>query len=400
MKQTELLAPAGDLNRLKTAIDFGADAVFLGGKSYSLRARASNFEISDIQEAVEYAHKFNKKVYVTVNMIFHKEDLKGLKEYLILLDSIGVDAIIVASYYVIKLAKEVTKNMEIHLSTQLSATNSYALEFYKQLGVDRVVLARECSLQDVIMINEKSILPTEVFIHGGMCVNISGRCTLSNYMTLRDANRGGCAQSCRWKYEVFDQHKKAIHDEEVLFSMSSKDLNATDVLEQLVDHNVASLKIEGRMKSEYYLATVVSSYRMFLDNINTMDSKTLIQKTHEELAKAENRPTFSGFYNERPNEHGHLYGVNGAGVTQEFLGIVLSYDQETRMATFQVRNHFDVDTTCEVFGPHHEPFQFVVTTIVNSDNEQVERVYKPMEIIKLHIPIKVDEGDFVRKIKK
>ncbi len=400
MKQTELLAPAGDLNRLKTAIDFGADAVFLGGKSYSLRARASNFEISDIQEAVEYAHKFNKKVYVTVNMIFHKEDLQGLKEYLILLDSIGVDAIIVASYYVIKLAKEVTKNMEIHLSTQLSATNSYALEFYKQLGVDRVVLARECSLQDVIMINEKNILPTEVFIHGGMCVNISGRCTLSNYMTLRDANRGGCAQSCRWKYEVYDQHKNAIHDEEVLFSMSSKDLNATDVLEQLVDHKVASLKIEGRMKSEYYLATVVSSYRMFLDNINTMDSKTLIKNTHEELAKAENRPTFSGFYNARPNEHGHLYGVNGAGVTQEFLGIVLSYDQETKMATFQVRNHFDVDTTCEVFGPHHEPFQFVVSTIINSDNEQVERVYKPMEIIKLHIPIKVDDGDFVRKMKK
>lgn len=400
MKKIELLAPAGDLSRFKTAIDFGADAVFFGGKSYSLRARASNFEIVDIEEAVKYAHQYNRKAYVTVNMIPHKEDLIGLKQYIMTLDKIGVDAIIVASYYVVTLAKEVVTNMEIHLSTQLSATNSHALKFYKKLGVDRVVLARECNIDDIQLINEKNVLETEVFIHGGMCVNISGRCTLSNYMTLRDANRGGCAQSCRWKYECYDETMKSVHDNEILFSMSSKDLNATPVLKQLVKSNVTSLKIEGRMKSEYYLATVVSAYRMFLDSLDVEDIDDLIKKTNDELAKAENRPTFSGFYQSIPDEHGHLYGKNGAGVTQEFLGVVLEYDETTQMAKFQVRNHFEVGTSCEAFGPSHRPIVFEVTHIINSDNEHVNRVYKPMEVIKLKIPYKVDNGDFIRKIVK
>jgi len=398
MSKVELLAPAGDLNRFKTAVDFGADAVFLGGKSYSLRARASNFELEDIEEAVKYADKFKRKAYVTVNMIPHKEDLVGLQEYIIQLDEMGVDAIIVASYYVVTLAKKVVKNMEVHLSTQLSVTNSKAMEFYKRLGVDRVVLARECNVDDITLINKKNILETEVFIHGGMCVNISGRCTLSNYMTLRDANRGGCAQSCRWKYECYDENMDPVFDQEVLFSMSSKDLNATNVLKQLVDSNVSSLKIEGRMKSEYYLATVVSSYRMFLDDMNQEDIGLLINKTNHELSKAENRPTFSGFYEKTPDESGHLYGINGAGVTQEFLGVILEYEPSTQMATFQVRNHFKLGTQCEVFGPKHKPIIFEVSEMIDSENKVVNRVYKPMEVIQLKIPYDVQPGDFVRKI--
>ncbi len=400
MNQLELLAPAGDLNRLKTAIDYGANAVYLGGKSYSLRARASNFEIEDIAEAVKYARSKGAKVFVTVNMIPHEEDLTGLKEYLKTLDSIGVDAVIVASYHVVELVKEHTKNMEVHLSTQLSATNSHALAFYKQLGVNRVVLARECSLTDIKAINEKNILPTEVFIHGGMCVNISGRCTLSNYMTLRDANRGGCAQSCRWKYACFDQDMNKVSDDLILFSMSSKDLNATPILSELIDANVMSLKIEGRMKSEYYLATVVGAYRKFIDGFKSNDRSCLIQKTMVELTKAENRPTFSGFYQNKPNEKGHLYGVNGAGVTQEFLGVVLSYDKKQQIASMQVRNHFEVGMMCEVFGPNHENLQFVVTEIYDSNEEQVNRVFKPMEVVKIKVPFEVQEKDFIRKIKK
>lgn len=398
MNKIELLAPAGDLNRLKTAIDFKADAVYLGGKSFSLRARASNFEMQDIQEAVLYAHARGAKVFVTVNMIPHKEDLEGLEEYLIQLNKMGVDAVIVASYYVAQLTKEVTNNMEVHLSTQLSATNANAIKFYQQLGVDRVVLARECSLDDVRLINQQEILPTEVFIHGGMCVNISGRCTLSNYMTLRDANRGGCAQSCRWKYECYNQDKEPTFDSDVLFSMSSKDLNATNVLKQLVEAGVTSLKIEGRMKSEYYLATVVGAYRKFLDSIDLVDEATLIENTMAELAKAENRPTFSGFYEGIPDHHGHLYGVNGAGVTQEFLGVILNYDKSTNMATMQVRNHFETDMLCEVFGPNHDNQQFRVTSIINSDGESVNRVYKPMEIVQIAIPFEVNAKDFIRKI--
>jgi putative protease len=398
MNKIELLAPAGDLNRLKTAVDFKADAVYLGGKSFSLRARASNFEMEDIQEAVLYGHKHGSKVFVTVNMIPHKEDLEGLKEYLIQLNAMGVDAVIVASYYVVELSKRVAPTMEVHLSTQLSATNAYALKFYQSLGVDRVVLARECSVDDIRLINQQEILPTEVFIHGGMCVNISGRCTLSNYMTHRDANRGGCAQSCRWKYECYNKEKEPAFDKDVLFSMSSKDLNATNVLKQLVDAKVTSLKIEGRMKSEYYLATVVGAYRKFLDSIDTVDEQTLIQQTNEELSKAENRPTASGFYEGKPDNTGHLYGVNGSGVTQEFLGIILEYDHLTKMATLQVRNHFEKGMQCEVFGPNHDTKQFTVTSIINSNKELVNRVYKPMEIIQIEIPFEVEAKDFMRKI--
>lgn len=398
MHNIELLAPAGDLKRFKTAVDFKADAVYLGGKSFSLRARASNFEMEDIREAIRYAHQHNTKVFITVNMIPHKEDLEGLCEYLIELDNMGVDAVIVASYYVVTLAKEVAKNMEVHLSTQLSATNAHALKFYEQLGVDRVVLARECSLDDIRLINKQEILPTEVFIHGGMCVNISGRCTLSNYMTNRDANRGGCAQSCRWKYECYNQKKQPVFDQEVLFSMSSKDLNATNVLGQLIDSGVTSLKIEGRMKSEYYLATVVDAYRKFIDGVGHVDEETLINNTMKELSKAENRPTFSGFYEGTPYNKGHLYGINGAGVTQEFLGIIMEYDKATNMATLQVRNHFESGMLCEIFGPNHQTKQFTVTTIINSENEKVNRVYKPMEIIQLEIPFEVDPKDFMRKI--
>ncbi len=398
MNRPELLAPAGDINRLKTAIDYGADAVYLGGKSFSLRARASNFEIKDMIEAVRYAKLYQSKVFVTVNMIPHKEDLIGLKDYLKTLEAIGIDAVIVASYYVAELAKGFTKNMEVHLSTQLSATNSYALAFYKELGVDRVVLARECSLSDVREISSKNILPTEVFIHGGMCANISGRCTLSNYMTLRDANRGGCAQSCRWKYECFDEEMNKLSDEHVLFSMSSKDLNATPVLKELIETNVVSLKIEGRMKSEYYLATVVGAYRKFIDGHKIKNIDELIQSTMNELNKAENRLTFSGFYLKKPDREGHLYGVNGSGVTQEFLGTVLNYDADQQLATIQVRNHFEVGMTCEVFGPNHENLQFVVSEIFDSEEEKVHRVYKPMEIVKVKIPFVVEIKDFVRKI--
>ncbi len=398
MNKVELLAPAGDLKRLKTAVNFGADAVYLGGKSYSLRARASNFQRQDIIDAVNYAHAHHKKVFVTINMIFHEEDLEGLRAYLIDLDEIGVDAIIVASYYVVKLALEVTQSMEIHLSTQLSATNAHALTFYKKLGADRVVLARECSLVDVQQINAKQILPTEVFIHGGMCANISGRCTLSNYMTYRDANRGGCAQSCRWKYEVYDQDQQKFKETATLFSMSSKDLNATPILKELLEAKVASLKIEGRMKSEYYLATVVSAYRMLIDKMNSMNHADLVEQVNHELSKAEGRETFTGFYERVPDAGGHLYEANGAGVMQVFLGVVLGFDAQTSMATMQVRNHFDVGTTIEIFGPKHENFTADVTTIIDSEGEIVQRVYKPMEIIQIKLPFSVDAGDFIRKV--
>ncbi len=398
MNKIELLAPAGDLDRLKTAVLFGADAVFIGGKQFSLRSRASNFDLDTIQQAVKFAHQHNSRVHVTVNMIPHRDDLFGLDEYLIALDTIGVDAIIVASVYILKRAKALTKNLEIHVSTQYSITNSKTIDFYKKLGADRVVLARENTLSELKLLKEQSSLPLEVFIHGGMCVNYSGRCTLSNYMTLRDANRGGCAQSCRWKYEIFDQDI-AISDEKVLFSMSSKDLNAMDVLPDLIEMGIASLKIEGRMKTEYYIATIVSAYRRAIDDLylGTLEKDDVVSAAKRELLNAENRETFSGFYLSQPNRSGHLYGVNGANVNQNFVAKVLSYDIDTHLATLEIRNHFSKDDALEAFGPHLRPTSFVSTKMINSENELTNRFFKPMEIVTLEIPFVVSEGDFIRK---
>ncbi len=248
MKKIELLAPAGDLERLKTAIRYGADAVYLGGKQFSLRSRASNFDLKEIREGVEFANQYGAKIHVTVNIVPHDEDLAGVEEYLKQLEEIGVTAIIVASVSIMEIAKRVAPKLEVHVSTQQSSTNSAAVAFYEQLGVDRVVLARECSMDQIEQIVRHSNVDIEAFIHGGMCVNYSGRCTLSNWMTLRDANRGGCAQSCRWKYHVYEKDK-LISDLECLFSMSSKDLLAVEYVGRMIKAGVTSLKIEGRMKS-------------------------------------------------------------------------------------------------------------------------------------------------------
>lgn len=398
MNQIELLAPAGDLLRLKTAILFGANAVYIGGKRFSLRSRASNFDLDTIKEAVEFAHSHNAKVFVTVNMIPHDEDLEGLDEYLLALDNLNVDAVIVASSAIMQRARKLNLKLEVHISTQYSITNASTIDFYKQNGADRVVLARENSLDELEALMKKTSLPIEVFIHGGMCVNYSGRCTLSNYMTLRDANRGGCAQSCRWKYEVIED-AEVISDEDTLFSMSSKDLNAIEVLPELMELGVASLKIEGRMKTEYYIATVVSAYRRAIDALYLgEDRETVINRAKRELKYAENRETFSGFYQSQPTVFGHLYGVNGAGVNQNFIGVVLDYDKETQLATVQIRNQVSSDDELEVFGPHTSPVSFYPTDMKDSDQTETNRFYKPMEKVTFKIPYPVEANDFIRKI--
>ena len=262
----ELLAPAGDLARAKLAIRYGADAVYLGGQSYSLRSRASNFTMEDIEEACRFAKDHGARIHVTVNMIPHEEDFEGLIEYLQKLESYGVTAIIAASPSVHALAYQYAPKLERHCSTQMSVTNLAAAEYLKDaLHLDRVVLARECSMEDIRDIARHCSIETEAFIHGGMCVNYSGRCTLSNRMTLRDANRGGCAQSCRWNYHLFEDGCEITEDQ--LFTMSSRDLSVSQYMYELMDAGVASLKIEGRMKTEYYVASIVSGYRLLIDEI-------------------------------------------------------------------------------------------------------------------------------------
>lgn len=397
MSKIELLAPAGDLQRAKTAIRYGADAVYLGGKRFSLRSRASNFDLPDIAEAVVFATLHNAKIFVTVNIIPHDEDLDGLADYVSELEQIGVSALIVASAYIASVCRKTAKKMEVHLSTQQSITNSAAVEFYKKLGVDRVVLARETSMADIRSIVTTCQLPIEVFIHGGMCVNYSGRCTLSNEMTLRDANRGGCAQSCRWKYRLYDQGVE-ISDPDELFSMSSKDLNAVRYVADLIEAGVTSLKIEGRMKSAYYIACVVDAYRKLIDAYETNGSISdeLIRSTEKNLKLAENRATADGFYRHVPKSSHHLYSINGSGITQDFLGSVKQVNTDGSVLV-EVRNNFKTGQILEVFSPLKEIRQFTVGTIINSQDSEITVANKPMEWVRIAIPFTVEVDDFIRR---
>ncbi len=401
MKKPELLSPAGDLERLKTAVRFGANAVFIGGKKFSLRSRASNFEIADIAEGVAFAHAHGATVHVTTNMILHNEDWEGAEEYLQQLEAAGVDAIICASLSFATLAKKVAPKLEVHLSTQVSTLNLKSIAFFKKMGVDRIVLARELTLEEIEHVVKHSPLPIEVFIHGGMCMSYSGRCMLSNHMTLRDANRGGCAQSCRWKYRMYDQDTP-IHKEDCLFSMSSKDMVAAKFIPALIDMGVASFKIEGRMKSQYYVANVVKVYRTLIDQYceqNFESVEALIERCEGELQKAENRKTASGFFQGHPGAKDHLYGINGAGVIQDYVAQVLEYDAASETALIEVRNHFTVGTKMEVLSPYTNDQVFEVTQLVDELGETVEVANKPMQRLRMKTALPLVPYDMLRKAK-
>ncbi len=396
MKKVELLAPAGDLEKLKIALLYGADAVFLGGRKFSLRARASNFDIADIKKAVAFAHGLGKKVYVTTNIFPHQDDLPGLVDYLKTLEAIGVDAVICASAAVIDAARTHT-DLEIHVSTQQSITNSKAADFWVKRGVKRVVLAREVSIGELEKLIPKTLAQTEVFIHGGMCVSYSGKCTLSNTMTDRDANRGGCAHSCRWNYDLFDGDEKLNRD--IPFSMGSKDLQTVRYVSKLIDLGVDSLKIEGRMKSIHYIATVVRTYRKLIDDI-TGEIDVDIPKYLLEIKKAENRLSSFGFMEGMTGIDQQLYNLRSEQPTQEFVGLVHDYDEKTKTATIEQRNHFKSGETLEVLSPNFEPVSFIATDMVNAKGEKVSIARHPKERLRLHIPFPVAKYDMLRKVKK
>jgi putative protease len=395
MKKPELLAPAGDLEKLKIAYTYGADAVFIGGKKFSLRARASNFDIPQIKEACDFAHSLGKKLYITTNILPHNDNLEGLAEYLKELESVGVDAIICASPVIIETAKKET-NLEIHISTQLSSTNHQSVNFWKEEGITRVVLARELTKEELYELRQNTEADLEVFIHGGMCVSYSGRCTLSNNMTDRDSNRGGCAHSCRWNYDLFDGESKLNND--IHFSMSSKDLQTVRHISDLIDIGIDSLKIEGRMKSIHYVATVVSTYRKLIDDI-TDDYEVDLPKYLLEIKKAENRLTSHGFMQGMTTINEQLYNMRSENPTQEFIGIVRDYDEENFIATIEQRNHFTPGCAVEVFSPNFDPMQFRVEEIKDMNDEILDAARHPKQLLKVFIPFKVSPFDMLRKIK-
>ena len=398
MNKIELLAPAGNLERLKVAFAYGADAVYLGGQKYSLRARASNFTIENIQEAVKIAKEYNGKIYVTCNIVAHNSDLldvNDFKNYVKQLDDAGVSAIIVSDVGLIDLANEVKKNLEIHVSTQISTMNSEAINLLKGKGVTRVVLARECSMSDIKKISEKSPVELEVFIHGGMCMSISGKCVLSNYMTGRDANRGGCAQSCRWFYNLYDENMNKVSDH--LFTFSSKDLQTIKHIKKLIKCNVASLKIEGRMKSEYYLATIISQYRKLIDDIYS-NNKTNYQNYINETLKAESRPTSHGFFKNKITPEEQIFDRTAEIPLQDFVARVLSYDHKTKTVKIEQRNNFTISKPFEVLSPKGT-FPLTIDEMWDEQNEKVEIAKHAKQILYFKSDIEFSEFDMFRQSK-
>lgn len=386
----ELLLPAGDLNRLKFAFIYGADAVYIGGYNYSLRANANNFSLEEIAEGVEFAHSLGKKVYVTVNMIFHNEDLGNLDEYLLELDRIGIDSFIVSDFAVIETIKRLELKTRFFISTQKSITNLETVKFYKDLGAYRVVLARECSREDIKYIKENIDTELEVFIHGAMCTSYSGRCVLSNYVTLRDSNRGGCSQVCRF---IFD------NDTEDDFMIASKDLNMIDYISDLMDLKVESYKIEGRMKSLYYIATVCNAYRTIMDKkINGTLTDDDIVYYKKVLNRVSNRENIPQFYDKVPGVEGQYYSGRMEVSNKDFLGLVLDYNEDTKEATIEQRNKFNVGDTIEVFGPNTSVQKFNVEYIINSAGEKAQSASHAQEIVKVKIPFKVQENDILRVV--
>lgn len=395
----ELLAPAGDLEKLKIAVLYGADAVYIGGKKFSLRARASNFTLKDIKEGCRFAHRHGAKVYVTMNIIPHEEDFTGVKQYLKSLERAKVDGIIVSSMSVAELSKEVTPSLDLHISTQLSSTNSSAVNEYQRMGFSRVVLAREVLPEDMEKIVRNTDCELEVFIHGGMCVSYSGRCMLSNHLTNRDANRGGCAHSCRWNYDLY-RNGEIINDKLQFFTIGSKDLVGLKHIFRLISLGIKSLKIEGRMKSLYYIATVVRCYRLLIDDYNkTGGDESLIDWDFylQEIAKAENRLSSTGFLAGKPTIDEQLYHSESEMPTKDFLGIVLKYDGRSKIATIEQRNYFSLGDVVEFFGPQLANTKMQISMMMNENKEPLEIARYPLQIVKIKVPFKLSPFDMMRK---
>lgn len=407
-EKPELLAPAGNLEKLKFAIHYGADAVYIGGQKYGLRSNADNFSFEEMAEGVQFARKYGAKVFVATNIYAHNEDLDGIVDYLKRLHEIGIDAIIAADPIIIQTALSEVPGLEVHLSTQQSTMNWKAVQFWKEQGVPRVVLARETSLQDIIEIKQNVDIEIEAFIHGAMCSSISGRCVLSNHFTDRDSNRGGCSQSCRWKYDLYmpggsngvkiGEDVPVFADEDDPFTMGSKDLAMIEHIPELIEAGIDSFKIEGRMKSIHYVASVVHAYRQAIDAyLESPDEYVLKEAWVNEIHKAANRPLNTGFFFDVPGAEDHIYEPEDKPAPYDFAGQVLEYNPETRIAKIQQRNYFKVGQMIEFFGPEGARFKQSVVELRNEAGEAVDAARHPMEILYMQTEQAVKPMDIIRK---
>jgi len=393
MKKIELLAPGGSIERVKMALLYGADAVYFGGREFSLRANAKNLDLDEIKEACDYAHKLKKKIYVTTNIVFHNEDTMGLVDYLKELEKCKVDAIIVSDPLVINIVKENKINIPIHLSTQYSCLNYEAVNFFKEMGVERVVLGRETSKEEIKEIIDKTGLEIETFVHGAMCASYSGRCVLSNYFTNRDANRGGCAQICRFNFDLIRDGEKI--DNKIDFTMCSKDLSMLSVLPSMIEIGISSLKIEGRMRSVYYVASVVNTYRRAIDDYyNGCLTEDKMIEYKKVLDRVANRDSIVQFYNKEPGVEEQYFLGREETTNQDYLGIVEDY--QDGIVSIVERNYFKPGDEVEIMSPVRETYSFTVPEIYDNDMNRLECARHPGEIIKFKLDINVDKYDMMR----
>lgn len=392
----ELLAPAGDMERLKYALIYGADAVYIGGPLLGLRANAINFSFDEIKEACSYAHSMNKKIYVTVNIVLHNKELKAVIDYLKHLEECNVDAIIVSDLTIVKLALEHTK-IPVHISTQASSMNVETAKFYKSLGCERIVLARECSKEEIESIKDNVDIELECFIHGAMCAGISGRCALSNLFTGRDANRGGCAQICRWDFDLLSENKETIKGDKE-FTFCAKDLSMLKYIPDMIDQGITSFKIEGRMRSIYYIATIVNIYRKVIDSYLLDKENYKYNPEYEKILRnCANRDSVPQFYNGVNDSTCGYYNGRVEVSNQDFLGVILDYDKESHLATIQERNLFKIGDKAIIFGPNHEDIEITIEEIYDLDGNKIALVRHPMEIVKLRLNKEVFKYDLIRK---
>ena len=359
MEKPELLAPAGTLEKLKYAVQYGADAVYIAGKKYGLRAFAGNFSPEEMAEGVAFAHERGVKVYVTINVFAHNADFEGLEDYLRELLALKVDAVIVSDPGIIRIARMQVPDLPVHISTQANSTNWSTVQFWKDMGCERIVLARELTLPEIQEIHDKVDVELETFVHGAMCISYSGRCLLSNYMTERDSNQGQCAQACRWNYNLVEEKRPnefypIQEDERGTYVFNSQDLCLLQHLPELIETGIRSFKIEGRMKSAYYVASIIRAYRNMIDAYyGDAAISGDIQFWMDELQKVSHRPYTTGFYFGKP-ENGALTLESSQYIRPyDFIGTVQSYDAETGMAVIEQRNHFKTGDTVEFFSPQY-----------------------------------------------
>ncbi|WP_071460218.1 peptidase U32 family protein [Bacillus massilinigeriensis] len=402
VKKPELLAPAGNLEKLKIAVRYGADAVFIGGQEYGLRSNADNFTFEEMKEGAEFAKQYGARIYVTTNIFAHNENIEGLEEYLLGLKTTGIHGIIVADPLIIETCRRVAPEIEVHLSTQQSLSNWKAVQFWKEEGLERVVLARETGAEEIREMKEKVDIEIETFIHGAMCIAYSGRCTLSNHMTARDSNRGGCCQSCRWDYDLYEQNgdieKPLFEAEDSPFAMSPKDLKLIESIPRMIELGIDSLKIEGRMKSIHYVATVVSVYRKVIDAYCADPDHFQIKREWlEELDKCANRETAPAFFEGVPGYKEQMFGKHSKKTAFDFVGMVLDYDEETKMVTLQQRNHFKPGEEVEFFGPEIENFTSVIETIWDEEGNELDAARHPLQVVKFKLDHKVFPYNMMRK---